>query len=73
MQSDNQSSHRRGKEQARSKHASWSLGTRGELRGGRGDNGGRGPLRDRRVAAGCAKGGADVRAEWGARRTWPRL
>ena len=26
MQSDNQSSHRRGKEQARSKHASWSLG-----------------------------------------------
>jgi hypothetical protein len=42
MQSDNQRNHRRGKQQARCKHASRSLGTRGELRGGRGDNGGRG-------------------------------
>lgn len=42
MLSGNARNHRRGKQQARSKHASRSLGTRGELRGGRGDNGGRG-------------------------------
>ena len=47
MLSGIQSNHRRGKQQARSKHASRCLGTRGELRGERGDNGGRGVFGDK--------------------------
>jgi hypothetical protein len=47
MLSGNQSNHRRGKQQARSKHASRFLGTRGGLRGERGDNGGRGVFGDK--------------------------